>query len=117
MKSRSVSVSLFIVLFTYKLPVARRISSPVWLFPDVSAYFTKAFYHFNNQPCSRGLFSLSLSPPPPPGAMKGKRETLGKRLFKKEDDGSSACFLNAFGGKDLMDMYTIHTKTIPNDKK
>lgn len=55
--------------------------------------------------------------PPPPGAKKGKRETLGKRVFKKEDDCSSACFLNAFGGKDLMDMYTIHTKTIPNDKK
>ena len=82
----------------------------MWLFPDVSAYFNKAFYHFNNQPCSRGLF-------PPPWSDEGKKRDLGKRLFKKEDDGSSACFLNAFGGKDLMDMYTIHTKTIPNDKK
>lgn len=48
---------------------------------------------------------------------EGEKRDLGKRLFKKEDDGSSACFLNAFGGKDLMDMYTIRTKTILNDKK
>ena len=112
MKSRSVSVSLFIVLFTYKLPVARRISSPCGYSQMSVLILIKLFI----------ILIINLVPgvsflPPPPVANMGKRETLGKRLFKKEDHGSSACFLNAFGGKDLMDMYTIHTKTIPNDKK
>ena len=55
---------------------------------------------------------------PSPGAGKGRRETLGTRLFNDENDGILASFLNAFGDKDLMDMYVHHPyKNNPIDEK